>query len=84
MFIQDSSVSSLALLFDSLSKRTEVTTEHEFILFFCAGANPNALWANWDGFVSSLASLFGAFFLRRLANVLTNRVVYFQFCNLSK
>jgi len=35
----------------------KLLTKHEFILFFCAGANPNALWANWDGFVTSLASL---------------------------
>jgi len=64
----------LALLFVSLSIRTEVAYGARICFGFCAGANPYALWANWAGFVSSLASLFSAFFLRRLANVLTNRV----------
>jgi len=76
VFIQGSSISSLALLFVLYQSALKLLTEHEFILFFCARANPNALWANWDGFVSSLASLFIAFFMRRLANVLTDRVGY--------
>jgi hypothetical protein len=57
VFIQGSSVSSLALLFVSLSNRTEVAYGARIYFVFCAGANPNALWANWAGFVSSLASL---------------------------
>jgi hypothetical protein len=62
VFIQGSSVLSLALFFVSLSIRTEVAYGVRINFVFLRGANPNALWTNWDGYVSSLASLHSAFF----------------------
>lgn len=28
---------------------TNLSTKHNFILFFCGSATPKALWANWAG-----------------------------------